>query len=88
MGATLAAALLDGDAGLYSWWRVRSDLEATRARAAALREELRELRAEAEALRGGGFALEAAIREDLGLARPEETVLLLEGADAPSGPRP
>lgn len=88
VAAVVATAVLDEDAGLRSWWRVRSELEATRARVDALRREVHALRSEAEALRSGGFALEAAIREDLGLARSGETVLLLEGEDAPSDPRP
>lgn len=83
---TLVAAVLDQDAGLRAWWRVHSELEATRDRVAGLRREVRALRSEARALRNDPFALEAAIREDLGLARPGETVLLLEGADAPSDP--
>lgn len=84
VAAALAAAVLDQDAGLRSWWRVHSELEATRERVGGLRREVRALRVEAKALRDDPFALEAAIREDLGLARPGETVLLLEGADAPS----
>lgn len=84
VAAALAAAVLDQDAGLRAWWRVHAELEATRDRVDGLRHEVRALRAEAKALRDDPFALEAAIREDLGLARPGETVLLLEGADAPS----
>lgn len=86
VAAALAAALLDPDAGLRSWWRLRTELESTRERVDGLRREVRALRSEARALRSDPFALEAAIREDLGLARPGETVLLLEGADAPSDP--
>lgn len=88
VAAAVAAAALDGDAGLRSWWRVSSELDATRERVAGLQGEVRALRSEAEALRSEGFALEAAIREDLGLARPGETVLLLEDADAPTESRP
>ena len=85
VGVAVAAALLDGDAGLRSWWRVRSELEATRERVAALRREVRALLP-----RDGEGSLGALGRphEDLGLARPGETVLLLEGEDAPSAPRP
>jgi len=84
VAAAVAAAVLDEDAGLRSWWRVRAELESTRDRVDELRREVRTLRSEAKALHSERFALEAAIREDLGLARPGETVLLLEEAEAPS----
>ena len=72
-------ALLDDEAGIRSWVRLRGDLSAAEARIARLEAEIAELEAEAEALRSDPLALEAAIRSDLELARPGETVVRLVG---------
>lgn len=73
--AALAAAWLDEDAGLRAWSRLHGDLEAAQSRTHELRGEITALQAEAEALADDAFAQEKAIRADLGLARPGETVV-------------
>jgi len=83
--AALAAAgwsAVDESSGLPTWRRLREDLSAARARIEILRGDVEALRREAEALEGDEFALECAIREDLGLARPGESVVRL------TAPRP
>ena len=69
----------DPETGIRSWWRLRGDHEAAQDRIAQLENTIRGLRSEAEALRDDPFAQERAIREDLGFARPGETVVRLPG---------
>jgi cell division protein FtsB len=71
---------LDTSSGLRSWWRLRVDLAETETRIAALRSEVASLREEERALESEQFALERAIREDLELALPGETVVRLPRA--------
>jgi cell division protein FtsB len=73
----LAVAMLDGEAGFRTWLRLKGDLRAAQSRIEALRAEIAVLEEEAEALRNDRFAIESAIREDLQLARPGETVVRL-----------
>ncbi len=81
--AVLAAfAGWDPDTGVRSWWRLRGDHAAAQERIAELERDIRALRAEAEALRRDPLAQERAIREDLGFARPGETVIRLPGSDS------
>ncbi len=80
----LVSAALDEDSGVQSWLHLRSELEEARARVAALREETRRLHEEAGQLESGEFALERAIREELELARPGQTLLRLRRGDVPS----
>lgn len=75
--AALAAAWLDDEAGLRAWARLRADLREAEARMGALRDEIDVLERRAQALAEDPFAQEAAIRADLGLARPGETVVRL-----------
>lgn len=83
----LAAALLDGDSGLRTWWTLRADLGDARARIALLRERVAELERESRVLEDDPFALERAIRERLEYARPGETVIRLrERAGVAAGP--
>jgi cell division protein FtsB len=82
----LAAAMLDGEAGLGTWLRLRGDLRAAEARIETLRDEIAVLEDETESLRSDSFAIEAAIREDLHLARPGETVVRLLGEPSPRIP--
>jgi cell division protein FtsB len=77
--AALAAVMLDSEAGLRTWLRLKGDLRESEARIERLREEIAALEEETEALRSDPFALESAIREDLHLARPGETVVTLVG---------
>jgi cell division protein FtsB len=75
----VAWAAFDERSGLPAWQRLRADLASARARIEVLRGDIEALRGEAEALEGDPFALERAIREDLGLARPGESVVRLDG---------
>jgi cell division protein FtsB len=71
--------MLDSEAGLRTWLRLRGDLREAEVRIERLREEITGLEEETEALRSDPFALESAIREDLHLARPGDTVVTLVG---------
>lgn len=84
IAAALAVALMDGNSGLPAWLRLHGDLRSAEQRMQALRAEIAEAEREAEALRDDPVAIEAAIREDLGLARPGETVVRVRGPDVPS----
>jgi cell division protein FtsB len=75
--AALAAAMLDSEAGFRTWLRLRGDLRAAEARIETLRDQIAVSEEETESLRSDPFALESAIREDLHLARPGETVVRL-----------
>jgi len=81
--AALAVAVLDEDAGIRTWLRLRSDVRAAEARLETLRAEIGDRREEAEALEADPFAQEHAIREDLEWARPGETVVRLPPASPP-----
>ncbi len=72
----------DPDTGLRSWWRLRGDQVAAHQRIADLEREIRSLHAQSAALRTDPLAQERAIREDLGFARPGETVIRLPGSDS------
>jgi cell division protein FtsB len=82
----LAAVTLDGEAGFRTWLRLRGDLRASEARIETLRQEITALEDETEALRSDPFAIESAIREDLHLARPGETVVRLLSDTSPRIP--
>jgi cell division protein FtsB len=71
----LALALADGDAGIRTWLRLHGQLRASEARITALEERIEAREQQAARLRGDDAAIEAAIREDLGMARPGETVV-------------
>jgi cell division protein FtsB len=73
--ALLAAGLLDREAGIGRWLDLRRDAAAAQRRIEAARVRIDRREAEAAALRDDPVALEAAIREDLGLARPGEWVV-------------
>ncbi len=79
----LGVALLNDESGVRSWLQLRRDLGEASGRIAGLRTELERTRAEAESLREDRFAQERAIREDLLLARPGETLVRL-GDDSAS----
>jgi cell division protein FtsB len=87
LGIVLVAAVwaaVDPSAGVRTWWDLRSQLREAEARAAQAGAELAALEGEAERLESDPLAVEAAIREDLGLARPGETIV--RAARAPAGP--
>jgi cell division protein FtsB len=71
----LVSTVVDRESGLSVWYTLRSDLDASRQRITSLVNETETLRAEIRALESDPFALESAIREDLELARPGETVV-------------
>lgn len=84
VAAAVVHAALDGESGIGTWMRLRGELADARARTHALRLEIESLRGQLETLEAADpFAVEAAIREDLKLARPGETLLLLP---RPPGP--
>lgn len=75
--AAVVAAALDGDSGLRTWWELRGDVAKLDARNAELRADVASLRRQAEAMASQPFELERAIREDLELVRPGETLVRL-----------
>jgi len=79
-GAILYAGL-DRDSGLRTWWQLRQELAASRERIGAREAEIARLTEAARDLDGDPFAMESAIRVDLGLARPGETIVLFTGPD-------
>ena len=70
-------AMLDQASGIRAWLRLRSHLVASAGRIEELQHEVDALRAESSALKHDPFATERAIREDLELAKPGETVVRL-----------
>jgi len=84
LAVAAAVAWLDDDAGLRTWWHLRSDVAAAEERTDALRAEIRDLRREARALRSDPAAQERAIREELGWARPGESVVVWPSSRKPS----
>lgn len=85
--AAAGVSAVDDRAGVPAWRRLRDDLAAGHARIEILRGEIATLRGEIDALESDSFAVERAIREDLGLARAGEIVVRLDadrrGAAAP-----
>jgi cell division protein FtsB len=75
VGAVIVYAVFDSDSGIRSLLQVRENVSVSRERIAAIQREVEALKREAEALEGDDFALERAIREDLGLARPAERIV-------------
>ena len=86
VAAALAMAWLDTDAGLRAWLGLRRDVSAARGRIQALQAEIAELDAQARALASDPVAQERAIREDLGWAKPGESLVRMPPAEA--GPSP
>jgi cell division protein FtsB len=74
-------AWVDPETGIRKWLGLREDLAAAQSRIAALQGAVASLDNQAGLLAADPLAIEAAIREDLGLARPGDTVVILrEGA--------
>lgn len=73
------SALGSEQAGLRTWYELRGDLQSARSRVAELARENEVLRREVAALEASPDAVESAIREDLGLARPGEVVVRFGG---------
>jgi cell division protein FtsB len=77
VAGALCWAALDQGSGLLKSRQLRSDLHAAEARIASLGREIEELRRQASQLEGDEFAIERAIREDLGFSRAGETLVRL-----------
>ena len=78
-------AWLDTHNGVESWTQHREHLRAARERIAVLEAEIEARAKRGAAISGDEFALEAAIREDMGFARPGEIVIRLPRTDLPTG---
>lgn len=77
LAAAWIFAWLDPETGIRSWQSLREDLAAAHGRIAELEQGLVALETEAGRLEADPLAIEAAIREDLGLARSGDTVVIL-----------
>lgn len=75
IGAALVVGFADSETGLRAWWELRGELTQARDRVEQLRETNESLLTEVQDLRRDRWALERAIREDLGLARPGEAIV-------------
>ena len=75
VAAAIGVAVADESTGIRTWLELREDVRVAKARVAELEARIASRESEAEALRSDPFALEQAIREDLGLARPGEIVV-------------
>ncbi len=84
----VAFVLWDDEVGLRAWWRLRADLEVAETRISEARQRIAAREAEALALKSDRLAQERAIRHDLLLARPGETVLRLVGEEEPTPRNP
>jgi cell division protein FtsB len=82
----LAVGSVFGDRGILSMVGEREKIEALRGELDGLRAENARLAAEIKDLRQNPRAIERLAREELGLARPDETVFLIR--DAASDERP
>jgi cell division protein FtsB len=84
LGLALLHAARDEEVGIRPWLHLRGELSEARARIEVLRGEIAELRREAQRLEQDDFATERAIREELGYARPGQTLLRLRGSSVSS----
>lgn len=82
----LAVGSVFGDRGLLNLVEKRRQVEALRLEIETLRAENAQLVGEIGALRQNPRAIERLAREELGLARPDETVFLIREENP--GPRP
>ena len=80
--AAWAVAWLDPETGIRSWVSLREDLAAARGRIGVLEASVARQADEARRLEGDPLAIEAAIREDLGLARVGESIVILRDGAA------
>jgi cell division protein FtsB len=72
----LLFTIFTGDNALPELLKVRRDMESLNQQIAALRTENAQLKVRAEALRTDPATIEAVARETLGLARPDELVVI------------
>jgi cell division protein FtsB len=82
----LAVGSVFGDRGILNLVEKRRQVEALRSELDQLRAENARLSAEIVALRTSPRAIERLAREELSLARPDETVFLIREEDAPGRP--
>jgi len=82
----LAVGSVFGDRGILSMVGERDKIEALRGELDALRAENARLSAEITDLRQNPRAIERLAREELGLARPDETVFLIRDASPDERP--
>lgn len=82
----LAVGSVFGDRGILSMVGEREKIEALRGELDALRAENARLSAEITDLRQNPRAIERLAREELGLARPDETVFLIRDASPDERP--
>jgi len=78
----LAVGAVFGDRGLLNLVEKRRQVEALRHEIEDLRTENARLSSDITALRQSPLAIERLAREELGLARPDETVFLIREPDA------
>ncbi len=78
----LGVGAVFGDRGLLNLVQKRPQIEELRQQIETLRGENARLAADVAALRTQPRAIERVAREQLGLARPDETVFLLRSGDA------
>lgn len=81
-------AWLDPQNGVASWLSHREHLREARGRIAVLHADVAARAQRGKALSHDEFAIETAIREDLGFARPGEIVVRLPRTDRPIDPLP
>lgn len=84
--SALVVGSIFGDKGVLQVWEQRRRTAELEQQVEALRTENTRLAAEIDALRSDERAIERLAREQLGLARPGETVFLITDAQAASGP--
>ena len=82
----LVVGSLFGDRGMLQLFAQRRKAELLQRELMELREENLRLGAEIHSLRGDPRAIERIAREELGLARPGETVFILREAQGPARP--
>jgi cell division protein FtsL len=82
----LAVGSVFGDRGILNLVSKRRQIETLRAELLTLRDENARLTSEIAALRTSPRAIERLAREQLGLARPDETVFLIREEDAAGRP--
>ena len=79
--------MADERSGFPACQRLRADLGSAQGRIEVLRRDIDALQREADGLDGDAFAIERAIREELGLARPGEAVVRLATGRRAAAPR-
>ena len=75
LAAVAVIAVVDDESGISMWIRLRSDVDQASRRVELAARETEALQAQIDSLSSEPFALERAIREDLELARPGETIV-------------